>query len=1398
MSSPPAQYAGPSPNAEIRSQAIAKLKRAASLPRTPDGRRQAEHKNGSAVAAPTVAVLADVPVGADDSTPSPTRLLNDYGDEELLSPSPGSAFPVDVSMQRSVSASSSYHIPTPPYAYGSATASPFYTAQPSPVAPGTDWAAYQLAQSYLPSISPAAPPSSFPAHLATPTGAGRNTPSPLPSLGDLRNLSRSNSAAARAKAMDKLTGGKSSVTPTRSTNVGTPLSSEEDVTLGEPGPARSLFRSGTIGVPRMFGLPNDQPATVDDAVVPSAPIPDTAFDVPRPRLQRSFTVSSSNMGEERRSAVGRRMVERLAERRQARQKEEAEVRNLWVERRRTRGLSTKIVDNTYDWDSNGSPGPELATPPPELPAAPTPPRQLGRELLAVPDRTPSRSTERSDGEAFEYESHLRRSLSSRTARDNVVEPSPEQLQENGSGEHLTPERLRATTPSREGTPLTQVYKGYASHHDPQDSSRDVSEDERAPASTHRRDVSTMSWEEVSGPEDREVPVDSRYLQKSTSVSSKMGRAITAIRKGSISRASSQATSPPTSPRGFPPSGPGRRPSDTSTRHSRSPSAVRESAHHNDRHLQSGAASPSPAEDANNLLIQHQLSSSGPVSFLPRATANDPRIHNSKLSPFPGIATFEQKQQHDNRHLQPVEPQSRVTSPQGAETTRSDSKRGWLRTLGGSTRSSNGSGSRTSQSDGQHSRQHSEDNRNGSMRIVNETPAAEEQDPFILSTPRADRTASPEANRSAPRGAHQEPGSQFLTNRRRAPPPPIEVTSSNSATIVEPTGHLVAPPGLSQTSTDVLNRMDNLLTVSGQDPAQANLLDDPPRKLLLAQQVLQVVNVNTVKDRYLLLFNDILVIAKPLMPSGHPTANLDMKFVVKSIVSLDKLVVSGIADEPTTEPPQHPAVQQFIKHFAEDPVQAVRQLVERSNPTIDSATLANLIFKTADLDKTQIGTLLATDEKLLLAFMDRFHFAEVPIDDALRMFLLSLRLPTDIAAAEALLRGFAKGYYKANQHIVSYDEVLAGDLVLAILELNDMLYSTFGFAFPNHAISKDTFISAFKIKDPRGVVSEEYLGAIYTSIRGSKLVQALASHEAYLRREVSVTKPQVTTKVTFGEWSEPIYVTIPKPDPALKIRLLGEGLEFNPPVLSFAGSHEESFTVRGVSLGTKSLLFDRIGATAAYYADIGNTRTFHVERAFMRHTFQVSFLSHLGMKRKYCFSVADAATRQRWASMLTRQVQLTTEAKHAGDESSVAARTRRAAETVSLHVLRDALIAPEEKAAPAKPIGSGANTPSRTARAGSVSIAYAAKAANEEAVLGPLHPTRGHHSDRQSGMVEVQTGKELILVCRQNSLLPGVLELLQSGTEPGAHRQAGANPNHLQQQPPLRSAGLKAMMHDRRL
>ncbi len=45
------------------------------------------------------------------------------------------------------------------------------------------------------------------------------------------------------------------------------------------------------------------------------------------------------------------------------------------------------------------------------------------------------------------------------------------------------------------------------------------------------------------------------------------------------------------------------------------------------------------------------------------------------------------------------------------------------------------------------------------------------------------------------------------------------------------------------SLQVLERMDEVLALESDDPARPEMLDDPPRKLLLATQVLQVVNAH---------------------------------------------------------------------------------------------------------------------------------------------------------------------------------------------------------------------------------------------------------------------------------------------------------------------------------------------------------------------------------------------------------------------------------------------------------------------------------------------------------------------------------------------------------------------------
>lgn len=826
------------------------------------------------------------------------------------------------------------------------------------------------------------------------------------------------------------------------------------------------------------------------------------------------------------------------------------------------------------------------------------------------------------------------------------------------------------------------------------------------------------------------------------------------------------------------------------------------------HAPSGSATPSTSDhlaSSTASSVQHQNhSGAASPNFLPRAGPNDPRIHNSKLSPFPGIQALEQ--QKNRSASEPVRDRSQPP-PAGGRTSGDDS---------GGTSSSHGHGS-SSHGHGQslHKRGVSDDR----SADFHSTSAQQYQAPSqsghshtpsgtysqtthgSVSTHGTNGSTDFASNlmRSASRSRPEIP--TYMTNRRRAPPPPIELGSSNVDSINDDSEQATMP--LAIKSQAVISRMNALLALPPDDPSRPDFLDDPPRKLLLAQQVLQVVNSQTVKDRYLFLFNDILIIAKPLITQGA-IATLDMQFMVKSIVSLSNVVVSGITDEPTQEPPRHPVVRKFITAFAEDPQAAVHNLLERSNPRIDLVTLGSLLFRTHELDGAQLGLLLANDQPLLSTFLDRFHFEHMAIDDALRVFILAVRLPADVQTAEALLRGFAIGYHRANEGKLPYDLAVAQELVIAVVSLNDMLYSTFGFAFPNHAVSLDRFMHSFRNRDLHHQVPDEMLETLFYSIRNNRLVQALGPQDAHRVRDIQLTPSRPPSKLTVNDWSDPITVTIPRPDPAFGIRLLGAGLEFDPPFLDFSNHAEVSFRVRGLTLGPKSMLFGRVGANAERYPGLGNSRAFHVERAFMRHTFQVAFMSPQGQKRKYCFSVPDAAARQKWGSLLSRQIWLTTETKGAvgstgaggggagsnaattgtfghggigngngaGGMASPAYKVRRAAEAVGLQVLRDALIKDGGED------GRSAHGHGHTPRKASVSAAYGEGESNGDNKVAGL-----------------QTGKELVLLARQNSLLPGVLELLQSGqsrfqppTLNGGSVSSGS----------VRSQDLRAMMDARRL
>ena len=444
--------------------------------------------------------------------------------------------------------------------------------------------------------------------------------------------------------------------------------------------------------------------------------------------------------------------------------------------------------------------------------------------------------------------------------------------------------------------------------------------------------------------------------------------------------------------------------------------------------------------------------------------------------------------------------------------------------------------------------------------------------------------------------------------------------------------------------------------------------------------------------------------------------------------------------------------------------------------------------------------------ILKAYCDRFRLAGIRIEDALRVFLASLRLPNDYAAAEYLLGVFASQWLSHNPGTgMTNDSVVATKLVISTMELNDALHSGLNdetaaagnlFSFPNHAITVDDFIAAFRLKDSHGALPDEHLTRIYLAVRKDRLQQAADNSIASVTPEIEVTlhPSKLPSRLTYRMPSENISVTLPRVDPKLAIRLVGQDLRFEPPLLTFARSRTATFRITPTALGNKAMLFIKLGANANYYRNLPINKTFSVERAFMSHTFQIAFVNHLDVKRKYLFSMVGADTKFTWVDMLRHRI----ENSPVPDESTP--RATKIAEAVALQVLRDALIAPDDTA-PTLPsnkvahggvgrLGLATPPPSRAGprpiaglqRSNSFSKTYAHGPGRAEADLNGHRPSGGstvggaagfnslNASNTRAGIAGredegtgyFKTGRDIVTIAEQNSLMPLVLGFVSAG------------------------------------
>jgi len=205
---------------------------------------------------------------------------------------------------------------------------------------------------------------------------------------------------------------------------------------------------------------------------------------------------------------------------------------------------------------------------------------------------------------------------------------------------------------------------------------------------------------------------------------------------------------------------------------------------------------------------------------------------------------------------------------------------------------------------------------------------------------------------------------------------------------------------------------------------------------------------------------------------------------------------------------------------------------------------------------------------------------------------------------------------------------------------------------------------------------------------------------------------------------------------------------------------------------------------------------------MRYTFQLAFVNHLAVKRKYMFSMTEADLRNKWISCLRAGVE---NAILIANEPNTITKQHHVANAVALQVLRDALIAPDDPIATGTPLNnnsytaasrngrypSPANTKPSHVRSNSFSKTYAygpgkaevglmgdtpkmGSSTSERRPSGPnissaIAGRRGSKDEADTTNTSYcKTGADIVMMVCQNSHLPAVLSMLNAHVSAAKH------------------------------
>jgi hypothetical protein len=427
------------------------------------------------------------------------------------------------------------------------------------------------------------------------------------------------------------------------------------------------------------------------------------------------------------------------------------------------------------------------------------------------------------------------------------------------------------------------------------------------------------------------------------------------------------------------------------------------------------------------------------------------------------------------------------------------------------------------------------------------------------------------------------------------------------------------------------------------------LESPMRRFICKGSVWEVINSNLVKERSLFLFNDIMIIAKEIEAGRQsPTG----RFEIKSVLSLEKMYLKTSREEdPNEQLNGTPIMIKALHRFSSNPRKGITYLIEKSILSPTPPSVAHFLYRTPGLDPRQLGKFLGAPDnsEILKAFLRCFDFSGMRLDEALRIFLGTFRLSGEPKAIDLVLEAFSTAYFSSNYQSGSSPKVIL-QLVFSLLMLNAELHRkqddgnivSATLNEQERSASIYEFISKIRAIDQKNFISDQLLVEIYESIYLEKLGVAPSSEEESNKIPFKMTK--LPFRLTVRKKSDPIIVSIPRPDPNLVIDIFPHrGLRAIPDRLVFRESNHAAFHLVGESLGRTSINFLKSGVDASQYDSITlpHGKTIIIEPPFMQHVFQIKARKRdttTNKKISYMFSVANESQRHNWCQQITNALE----------------------------------------------------------------------------------------------------------------------------------------------------------------